>query len=423
MSGLDSDLLDRSSRDDGGDMKNPADKSPSFKLFWAAAMLASGTFTTIFAKAMFNAHAVGSETCSMDDDSDKDCTFDKPWFSVLIMKFSMMLCLVLYYVFGWGKENPDGPDPSWKTIKAVALPAALDLLNTILGNVGLLYVNSSIYQMTRGSVVIFSAFLSVRWLGRTLRSFHYWSIFLVLIAVIVVGLAGIEESPASDNSGMVIIGLLFILAAQAVTAVQFICEESLMNSPETTLDPVALVGFEGLWGMLYYAFLAPILTFTPRSDLPISAVWHENFGDTFVMLSNSSDLVWLCFGYFCTILIYNIAANFVTQCLSAVVRSILEACRVMGVWIMALVFFYTGFAVAIGEPWSNWSYLELSGFLVLMYGTFAYKGLTKLPWVDEDVYELAKQDDRNLARQMRDEAAKLGTAYNVLAVDDEQPIV
>jgi len=200
--------------------------------------------------------------------------------------------------------------------------------------------------------------------------------------------------------------------------VQFICEESLMNSPETTLDPVALVGFEGLWGLLYYAFLSPILTFTPRSDLAVSTIWHENFADTWVMLKNSNDLVWLCFGYFCTILIYNIAANFVTQCLSAVVRSILEACRVMGVWCVGLFFFYSGTAVSIGEEWSNWSYLELFGFLVLMYGTFAYKGLLKLPWVDDVVYEQAKQDERNLARQMADDATKNGVAYNVLAGDD-----
>ena len=100
-------------------------------------------------------------------------------------------------------------------------------------------------------MVIFSAFLSVKWLGRTLRSFHYWSIFFVLVAVILVGVAGIEETTDDSGGDMVFIGLLFILAAQAVTAVQFICEESLMNSPETTLDPVALVGFEGLWGLLY----------------------------------------------------------------------------------------------------------------------------------------------------------------------------
>lgn len=419
--GLDSDLLERLSLDDGstdGRKSSVGEKSSMYKLFWAGAMLASGTFTTIFAKAMFEAHAEGSDYCNVGDDETKDCKFNKPWFSVLIMKCSMSLCLVLYYGFGWGKENPEGPNPSWPTIKAVALPAALDLLNTVLGNLGLVFVNSSIYQMTRGSVVIFSAFLNVRWLGRTLRSFHYWSIFFVLVAVVLVGVAGIEESPDGSSGDKVILGLMFILAAQAVTAVQFICEESLMNSPQTTLDPVALVGFEGVWGLLYYAFISPILTFTPRSDMPFSTVWHENFQDTFVMLGNSTDLVWLCFGFFCTILIYNIAANFVTQSLSAVVRSILEACRVMGVWVVALIFYYTQFAVSIGEAWSNWSYLELFGFMVLMYGTFAYKGLVKIPWVSEEVYRQAEQDEKALKRQQRDEAAKAGTAYNVLAVDE-----
>ena len=353
--------------------------STSHKLVWAMLMLFSGTFCTIFAKAMFETNSVGSESCNIHDDTDKDCAFNKPWFSVLIMKLSMALCLPLYYALGAGKADPNAPNPSWETIKKVSFPASLDLLNTILGNIGLLYVNSSIYQMTRGSVVIFSAMISVKVLGRTLRSFHYWAIFFVIIAVIVVGLAGVEQdSDSSSSGGEVFLGLGFILLAQAVTAVQFLAEEALMIDQSAVLDPVALVGFEGLWGMAFFAVLAPILTFTPRSPLAISIVWHEDFGDTFVQLSNSSDLCWLVFGYFCMILMYNISANFVTQCLSAVVRSILEACRVMGVWVVGLLFFYlgTGGMRAIGEEWSEWSYLELFGFCVLMcvllVGLFVY---------------------------------------------------
>ena len=156
---------------------NPAEKevkSSGYKLMWDMLMLLSGTFTTLFAKGLFTTNAEGMEHCDMNDDDDKDCDFNKPWFTVLVMKLSMSLCIPLYYWFGWGKDNPFAPNPSWKTIKAVALPASLDLLNTVLGNIGLLYVDSSIYQMTRGSVVIFSAFLSVKYLGRTLRQFHYW---------------------------------------------------------------------------------------------------------------------------------------------------------------------------------------------------------------------------------------------------------
>ena len=267
--------------------ENSSKKSAMFKVCWSLVMLGSGTFTTLFAKSLYETQGEGSVSCNVDDDTDKQCEFNKPWFTVLLMKISMTFCLLAYYCFGWGKESPDSPNPSWKTIQAVALPASLDLLNTVLGNVGLLWVNSSIYQMTRGSVVIFSAVLSVKWLGRKLRSFHYYSIMMVIIAVILVGTAGIEQPSDDDGAdvGLTILGLGFILAGQAVTAVQFTVEEGLMNNKATALDPVALVGYEGLWGLAYFAILAPILTFTPRSGEDISIVWHEDFGDSLIQVT------------------------------------------------------------------------------------------------------------------------------------------
>ena len=81
----------------------PEEKSSTYKAFWAGAMLFSGTFTTIFAKALFETEANGSDNCNMNDDDDIHCKFNKPWFSVLVMKFSMSLCLLLYYGLGWGE--------------------------------------------------------------------------------------------------------------------------------------------------------------------------------------------------------------------------------------------------------------------------------------------------------------------------------
>jgi len=84
---------------------------------------------------------------------------------------------------------------------------------------------------------------------------------------------------------------------------------------------------------------------------------------------------------------------------------------------MGLLFFYTGYAVSIGESWTDWSYIELIGFSLLMYGTFAYKGIIKMSWVDEQEYILAEQDERALQGQVRDEAEKSGMAYNMLVGD------
>jgi len=111
---------------------------------------------------MYETEANGSESCNADDDDDKHCNFDKPWYIGLVMKLAMSSSLLLYYGIGFGKEDPSETGPGWTGIKATFVPSALDLLATILGNIGLLYLNPSIYQMTRGSLVIFSAILSVK---------------------------------------------------------------------------------------------------------------------------------------------------------------------------------------------------------------------------------------------------------------------
>ena len=145
----------------------------------------------------------------------------------------------------------------------------------------------------------------------------------------------------------------------------------------------------------------------------------------FLKLSNSGTLCVLSGAYFVAILLYNVSANYVTQCLSAVVRSILEACRVMGVWIVDLLLFYcaSGALHKIGESWSDWSFMELIGFGILMYGTFAYKALVKIPWVDEEQYYLAEQDAKEAVANERESQQGLqkegSIRYNILRSDGD----
>merc|ERR1712176_837765 len=91
-------------------------------------------------------------------------------------------------------------EPTWATLGRIALPSFLDLSNVVLSNIGLVWVSSSIYQMTRGSVVVFSAILSVQMLGRRLYSHQYWAIGFVCSAVVLVGIAGIKASGGGDSS-------------------------------------------------------------------------------------------------------------------------------------------------------------------------------------------------------------------------------
>ena len=116
---------------------------------------------------------------------------------------------------------------------------------------------------------------------------------------------------------------------------------------------------------------------------PYFAAWHENFAETWDQLKNSTDLIILTIASMVALLVYNLVGNMVTKQLSAIMRSILESCRTLGVWITSIVIYYGWHDSKSGEEWTNWSYLEFVGFILLVYGTVAYKEILPIPGVSK----------------------------------------
>lgn len=176
------------------------------------------------------------------------------------------------------------PLKGWKIV-LLALPACCDIAGTTLMNVGLLFVAASIYQMTRGALVLFVGLFSVLFLKKHLGPLKWASLFVVVLGVAVVGLAGALEQkipavPGKENAthhlqdssapfllhasrevyrqittaakehsaAQTVIGIFLIAGAQIFTASQFVIEENIMAKYE--LDPLATVGWEGVFGFL-----------------------------------------------------------------------------------------------------------------------------------------------------------------------------
>jgi len=151
-------------------------------------------------------------------------------------------------------------------ITLLALPAVCDICGTTLMNVGLLLVAASIYQMTRGALVLFVGLFSVVFLHRKLHLFQWLSLVGVVVGVAIVGLAGAISPDAKDGkaSGLAfnslktadlsedtvraIIGVLLIAGAQIFTASQFVLEEFILE--RSTIPAVRVVGWEGLFGFV-----------------------------------------------------------------------------------------------------------------------------------------------------------------------------
>lgn len=170
------------------------------------------------------------------------------------------------------------PLTGWK-VALLALPAICDICGTTLMNAGLLFVAASIYQMTRGALVLFVGLFSVVFLKRHLSGWKWASLFIVVLGVGVVGLAGALEKKDGDLPGdtrppgdakidlmqhakhfiraavstqeahtaaETVIGILMIAGAQIFTASQFVLEESIME--KYSMEPIQVVGWEGVFG-------------------------------------------------------------------------------------------------------------------------------------------------------------------------------
>lgn len=160
----------------------------------------------------------------------------------------------------------------WR-ILMLAAPACCDILGTTMMNAGLLFVAASIYQMTRGALVLFVGLFSVLFLRRKLYLYQWLALVIVVLGVAIVGLSGalfghdqghdpengmsdtmlqfardVDTAARTPEAVRVIIGVLLIAAAQIFTATQFVLEEWILEN--YAMDPLNVVGWEGFFGLL-----------------------------------------------------------------------------------------------------------------------------------------------------------------------------
>ena len=76
---------------------------------------------------------------------------------------------------------------------------------------------------------------------------------------------------------------------------------------------------------------------------------------------------------------------YLSQHLSAVHRTLIDASRTVVVWMIELFLYYAVNDKDIGEAWTSYSPLQLGGFIVLLFGTLLYNGVIKFEALNRDV--------------------------------------
>lgn len=371
-------------------------------------MLFFGTCTVVVQKFLFEQKAVGLAKYGGEH------KFSKPWFQTNSMFIGMFLALIVYEVQRCIQESrrkrtslnaslneidsiaslnnsdnssPAGPSSHLKMYFYVAGPACCDLLATALSNIGLLSINASVWQMLRGSMVLFSSIFCAFILKRPHFPYMWWSVLIITIALCIVSVSIVANTGVSKAGVPTsrVVGAIFItVLAQVVQATQVVVEDFLMH--DMTAPPILIVGLEGMWGMIITCILFIPITQFAFSSMEEGNGIHEDTLDTFKMIGNSNILIVFVIVYIFVILAYNITAMYVTNITSAVMRTILEGLRTLCIWIVQLIIFYAIQGTkygnehpSLGEEWSIWSYMQMAGFLLLFTGMLLYNRIIEIP--------------------------------------------
>jgi len=255
----------------------------------------------------------------------------------------------------------------------LAIPSIFDLAATALCMMGLRYLDVSIYQLLRGSGIIFVALMKQHVLGDRLYNFQWLGVFWNVIAVFMVGATAILNSDGGDEDSMkagnALMGVTLVMLGAFVQALQFVFEEKVMTLDEAAVPPLLLIGMEGLWGtVLCLTVVYPLVYYLPGED-------HGSYEDpfnTYAMFMDSPVIQYAFIVYFFAIFGYNLFAVLVTFALNSVWHAILDNFRPITVWLTDLAIYYIITSGNYGETWTVYSYLQLAGMMVLLYGTSIY---------------------------------------------------
>jgi hypothetical protein len=352
-----------------------ASNAPRWQRIYAIpGMLTFGTATVVTQKFLFESSGAGRSIYPPHN-------FSKPWFQTDVMFLGMMLSYVAFLLL----RTDSSIRPGLKFYLATALPALCDLTATSLMNVQLLYLQASVWQMLRGSMTIFSSIFCAFVLRRPHFPFMWWSVLGVAVALLIVGAAAVCSTGAGKagvSQGQTILAIVLTIVAQLIQASQLVIEDWLLHDMKT--HPLQLVGLKGFWGFCVCSFvLLPIIQFTPGAE---GNGIHEDVVDSFDMIGKNPIILLFVILYAFFILGYNIGGMIVINVYSAVHRTILEGLRTLCIWVVELIMFYSllgsdygNHHPGVGEEWTTWSFMQLSGFLLLFTSTLMYNKVLRLP--------------------------------------------
>jgi hypothetical protein len=251
-----------------------------------------------------------------------------------------------------------------------------DAIQSVLSNIGLLYLDPSVWQMLRGSILIFTAIIEIVYRHRRLICVDWIGIATTVTGLVIVGVSAMyEERDVMSDSSNLLLGMGLVLLSQAFQGMMTVLEAELLTDVEA--HPFEITAFEGFWGLwICSTVILPFANILPEKA---GEGIYENSLESFKMGFSSVKVGLLLLGYIIAVTTYNQAAIMVTKLTTAIHRTIYEVLRSIAVWVMSVLLDYAWPDSGAGEQLGWMSFARAGGFLVMFLGSLIYNRLIRIP--------------------------------------------
>lgn len=250
-------------------------------------------------------------------------------------------------------------------VMSFGIPGLLYIFSIYLMFIGLFLSAPSVYQIIRGVITVPVLIFSLIFLKRKFYKHHILGVFCILTGAVVVGIDSILEKSSSSSDP--IIGGIVLLISQIIAGAVLVFEEYLMS--KIYIEPIQAIGVEGAVGLSISLLVLFVLNFIPCENQDFCYGGKvENTLEVLDDLVNNWQIMVLVLGSVLAIAVLYWAGIYTTRYASALSRATMDSARIVVVWAFSLAF-----------GWESFHWVELIGFLIMVFGTLVYNEIFIIP--------------------------------------------
>jgi len=361
-------------------------------------MVTTGTLNTISAGYQQRASGKGRDWASPEDGwvEGEVKKFDHPYLQAMGMMAGECLCMAAFLtmtrIFKRGLATEEQKDANKDFHATILYPAALfDLIGTSLNYVGMILSYPSSFQMLRGSVIIFTAGMSIIFLRRWPKPYQWVGIVIIIGGLCIVGAGDMIFQEDTDVTACLtaysnattaspgtstpepceeivnklgsnpLVGDIIIVVGEVFHALQFIYEEYYLSRYD--LPPLKVVGYEGIFGFCTISVLLwPMFFIKVGETFGLGPEFRfEDAIDGLTQVGTGAGVLGWTIGNMFSIAVFNFAGVSVTKTLNGTTRAVLDNIRQIFIWAFSLI---------VG--WQEFNFMTPIGFVVLILGIWIY---------------------------------------------------